>query len=80
MSQLLGLWDRIMLARGLAELTAELWLETSQQECINSCAFIKFIGLDVLCFHQRFLALLCATAQQSYCRHVGVRRPSVVRP
>ncbi len=29
----------------------------------------------------RFLALLCATAQQSYCRHAGVRRPSsVVRP
>ncbi len=27
-----------------------------------------------------FLALLCATAQQSYCRHAGVRRPSVVRP
>ncbi len=26
------------------------------------------------------LALLCATAQQSYCRHVGVRRPSVCRP
>ncbi len=24
-----------------------------------------------------FLALLCATAQQSYCRHTGVRRPSV---
>ncbi len=24
-----------------------------------------------------FLALLCATAQQSYCRHAGVRRPSV---
>ncbi len=23
-----------------------------------------------------FLALLCATAQQSYCRHAGVRRPS----
>ncbi len=27
-----------------------------------------------------FLALLCATAQQSYCRHAGVRRPSVCRP
>ncbi len=27
-----------------------------------------------------FLALLCATAQQSYCRHTGVRRPSVIRP
>ncbi len=27
-----------------------------------------------------FLALLCATAQQSYCRHVGVRPSSVVRP
>ncbi len=30
-----------------------------------------------------FLALLCATAQQSYCHDVGVRRPSVgpsVRP
>ncbi len=26
------------------------------------------------------LALLCATAQQSYCRHAAVRRPSVVRP
>ncbi len=26
-----------------------------------------------------FLALLCATAQQSYCHHAGVRRPSVVR-
>ncbi len=24
-----------------------------------------------------FLALLYATAQQSYCRHVGVRHPSV---
>ena len=24
-----------------------------------------------------FLALLCATEQQSYCRHAGVRRPSV---
>ncbi len=24
-----------------------------------------------------FLALLCATTQQSYCRHAGVRRPSV---
>ncbi len=24
-----------------------------------------------------FLALLCATAQQSYCHHAGVRRPSV---
>ncbi len=28
----------------------------------------------------QFLALLCATAQQSYCRHAGVRRPSVVSP
>ncbi len=27
----------------------------------------------------RFLALLCATAQQSYCRHVGVSRLSSVR-
>ncbi len=27
--------------------------------------------------HYQFLALLCATAQQSYCRHAGVRRPSV---
>ncbi len=26
------------------------------------------------------LALLCATAQKSYCRHAGVRRPSIVRP
>ncbi len=25
-----------------------------------------------------FLALLCATAQQSYCRHAGLRRPSSV--
>ena len=25
----------------------------------------------------KFLALLCATAQQSYCRHAVVRRPSV---
>ncbi len=37
------------------------------------CHCVKFIV---------FLALLCATAQQSYCRHAGVRRPSssVVRP
>ncbi len=27
-----------------------------------------------------FLALLCATAQQSNCRHAGVRRPSPARP
>ena len=27
-----------------------------------------------------FLALLDALHQQSYCRHAGVRRPSVVRP
>ncbi len=27
-----------------------------------------------------FLPLLCATAQQSYCPHAGVRRPSAVRP
>ncbi len=27
--------------------------------------------------YRHFLALLCATAQQSYCRHAGVRRPSV---
>ena len=27
-----------------------------------------------------FLALLCATAQQSYSHDVGVRRPSVRRP
>ncbi len=25
-----------------------------------------------------FLALLCATAEQSYCRHAGVRHPSSV--
>ncbi len=31
-------------------------------------------------FQSNFLALLCATAQQSYCRHAGVRRPSVRRP
>ncbi len=39
--------------------------------------------LDIIMF-KMFLALLCATAQQSYCRHAGVRRPSVrpssVRP
>ncbi len=28
---------------------------------------------------QSFLALFCATAQQSYCHDVGVRRPSVRR-
>ncbi len=33
---------------------------------------------DKYCFY--LLALLRATAQQSYCRHAGVRRPSVVRP
>ncbi len=31
-------------------------------------------------FLNGFLALFCATAQQSYCRHAGVRRPSVRRP
>ncbi len=34
-----------------------------------------FILPAIDCFN-RFLALLCATAQQSYCRHAGVRRPS----
>ena len=29
---------------------------------------------------QTVLALICATAQQSYCRNAGVRRPSVCRP
>ena len=27
--------------------------------------------------HFRFLALFCATVQQSYCRHAAVRRPGV---
>ncbi len=35
--------------------------------------------VDVSKSQRSFLALLCATAQQSYCRHAGVRRPSSVR-
>ncbi len=34
---------------------------------------------SVSLYDQPFLALLCATAQQSYCRHAGVT-PSVHRP
>ncbi len=38
------------------------------------------IFVSVLLYCQPFLGLLCATAQQSYCCHAGVCRPSVVRP
>ena len=34
--------------------------------------------LSTISLHDDFLALLCATAEQSYCRHAGVH-PSVVR-
>ncbi len=38
--------------------------------------FFVFQNFNFFIFYD-FLALLCATAQQSYCRHAGVRRPSV---
>ncbi len=36
---------------------------------------VLFWIFEILSF--RFLALLCATKQQSYCRHAGVRRLSI---
>ncbi len=44
--------------------------------------FLFFFLVTAVASTSFFLALLCATAQQSYCRHAGVRRPSsvVVRP
>ncbi len=42
--------------------------EFNQQKCLN-CRD-----------RPGFLALLCATIKQSYCRHAGVRRPSVRPP
>ncbi len=48
-------------------------------------ALFVAINYKITLFRRRYkklvlLALLCATAQQSYCRHAGVRRPSVRRP
>ncbi len=41
-------------------------------QCVNE--MLKDLGTETK--SKLFLALLCATAQQSYCRHAGVRRPS----
>ena len=46
------------------------------------CPYLKtiFCCSKFYLFLRIVLALLCATAQESYCRHAGVRSPSVRRP
>ncbi len=40
----------------------------------------KEVGINTMKHSYMVLVLLSATAQQSYCHDVGVRRPSVRRP
>ncbi len=54
--------------------------------CMDLLEMVEIPNMWITVAPAKFLALLCATAQQSYCRHAGVRRqsssvrPSVVRP
>ena len=76
-----GLWLQSRAAVVLpASIIVHLW-------SVNSC-FQKLVHgarqnlweATYVPYPKPFLALLCATAQQSYCHDVGVRRPSVRRP
>ncbi len=54
----------------------EVWAPNSK-----TFFFLTFFFMQINYTHlfEWFLALLSATAQQSYCRHTGVRRPAVRR-
>ncbi len=54
-----------------------LTLRLSVCSCVCMCVSVSKISQKILNRSTSFLALLCATAHQSYCCHTGVRRPSV---
>ena len=77
----LALLDFVSRATVVAQASVCLSIVSSLTQVSQNCCMdpgqILWKGSYMYPPPDHFLALLCATAQQSYCRHAGIRRPSI---